>query len=111
MLFAGMKVNGIPSTSAYSTAKKSFSSASYDTRRSARPITCSHSNCVPNARTPSTCVTVGVPALGQHGDGYHAAYLLAQAAGLADSIHHFAQQIGVRHRFRLVVLAALTQLA
>src|SRR3990172_5681067 len=27
-------------------------------RRSPRPTTCSHSNCVPNARTPRICVTV-----------------------------------------------------
>src|ERR1019366_8982149 len=36
---------GIPSTSAYSTLKRLCSLRSYDWRRSARPITCSHKSC------------------------------------------------------------------
>ena len=35
---------------------------------------------------------VGVPSLGQHGHGHHAANLLAEAAGTADRVHHLAQQ-------------------
>src|SRR5438093_10612394 len=48
----------MPSTSAYSTLNFPSSFRSYDCRRSARPITCSHRSCVPKARTPRTWVTV-----------------------------------------------------
>ena len=38
--------------------EESLGVASYDWRRSARPMTCSQRSCVPNARTPRTWVTV-----------------------------------------------------
>ena len=38
---------------------------------------------------------VGVPSLGQHGDGHDAAHLFAKSPFLADRIHDFAQQVGV----------------
>ena len=38
---------------------------------------------------------VGVPALGEHGDGDHALDVLAELAGLADGVHHFAEQVFV----------------
>ena len=36
---------------------------------------------------------VGVPALGQHRDRHDAADVLAELAGLADRVHHLAQQV------------------
>ncbi len=36
---------------------------------------------------------VGVPAFGEHGHGNNATDLLAEFAGLADGVHHFAQEI------------------
>ena len=42
---------------------------------------------------------VGVPALGEHGDGDHALDLLAELAGLADGVHHLAQQVFVGEVF------------
>ena len=36
---------------------------------------------------------VGVPAFGEHRDADHASDLLAELAGLADRVHHLAQQV------------------
>ena len=38
---------------------------------------------------------VGVPALGEHGDADHALDVLAELAGLADGVHHLAEQVFV----------------
>ena len=38
---------------------------------------------------------VGVPALGQHGDADHALDVFAELAGLADRVHHLAEQVFV----------------
>jgi len=42
---------------------------------------------------------VGVPAFGEHGDGYHAADGIAQAADLADGVHDLAQQRSIVQLF------------
>jgi len=52
------EVEGTPRTSAYSGRNIPWSSGSYDTRRSARPTTCSQSSRVPKARQPRIWVTV-----------------------------------------------------
>ena len=38
---------------------------------------------------------VGIPALGEHGDGDDALDVLAQLAGLADGVHHLAEEVFV----------------
>ena len=48
---------------------------------------------------------VGVPAFGQHGNRNHAADRLAQAAFLADGVHHFPQQFLVGDVLGLLAVA------
>ncbi len=57
-------------------------------------MTCSHSNCVPKARTPSTWVTVlaSQPSVSIETETTQRMEL-AQAPGLADGVHHLAQQV------------------
>jgi hypothetical protein len=54
---------------------------------------------------------VGVPSLGQHRDRNDAADRLAEAAGLADRVHHLAQQRFVVERFGADPREPLAQLA
>ena len=42
---------------------------------------------------------VGVPSLGEHGDADHALDVFAELAGLADGVHHFAEQVFVGEAF------------
>ena len=42
---------------------------------------------------------VGVPALGEHRDADHALDVLAELAGLADGVHHLAEQVFVGEVF------------
>ena len=55
---------------------------------------------------------VGVPSLGEHRDGDHTADVSAQAAGLADGVHHLAQKVLVSEVVGLAgVTGALNDLA
>ena len=42
---------------------------------------------------------VGVPAFGEHGDADHAFDVFAELAGLADGVHHFAEQVFIGEVF------------
>src|ERR1700719_599515 len=64
-------------------------------RRRARPTTCSHSNCVPKARTPRTWVTVLASQPSVSMDTLTTPDVFAELAGLADGVHHLAEQVFV----------------
>ena len=68
--------------------------------------------CAEGAHTEHVGHGVGIPALGQHGDGDHAADVGAEAAGLADGVHDLAQQVLVGEVLGLArVAGALDDLA
>ena len=65
-------------------------------RRSPRPTTCSHKQLrAERAHAENVRDGVGVPALGEHRHGDDAADVLAELAGLADGVQHFAHQVFV----------------
>jgi hypothetical protein len=51
------------------------------------------------------CNGIGVPASGEHGNRYHAANRLAEAALFADGVHGFPQQVLVREVLDLTAVA------
>ena len=65
--------------------------------------------CAKRANAQNVRDGVGVPALGQHRNRNDTANRFAQASGLADRIHHFAQQILVGEIVRLSLVAGALQ--
>jgi hypothetical protein len=75
-------------------------------------MTCSHSSCVPKARTPSTWVTVlaSQPSVSMETDTTQR--MESPSARLADGVHHLAQQVLVGELVgRGAVAGALDDLA
>ena len=108
-----VKSNGMPRTSAYSTLNRPVlvEVVGLAAQRAADHLLAEELR-AEGAHAEHVGDGVGVPALGEHRDRDDAADLLAEPAGLADGVHHLAQQVLVGDVLGLLAVAgALDDLA